>query len=92
LRIPSPFYGASWSGPTVADSGSSKGVGNPDVVGYFSQIGVYIPGIGTIRVEAGFSKGMDHMRLGLLGQQGFFEAFRVTFDPPNNFFYLETPA
>jgi hypothetical protein len=78
--------------PGTLASDSSRGVGNPEVVSSFSQIGVYIPGIGTIRVEAGFSKGMDHMRLGLLGQQGFFEAFRVTFDLPNNFFYPETPA
>jgi hypothetical protein len=34
---------------------------------------------------------MEHMGIGLLGQQGFFEAFRVTFDLPQNFFYLETP-
>jgi hypothetical protein len=77
--------------PVTLASHSSKGVGNSDVLSHFAQVGIYIPGIGTIQVEAGFSEGMEHMGIGLLGQQGFFEAFRVTFDLPQNFFYLETP-
>lgn len=45
---------------------------------YLHDICLYVPG-GVIAVRAGFSA--DLPVAGLLGMQGFFDAFRITFDP-----------
>jgi hypothetical protein len=45
---------------------------------YLHDICLYVPG-GVIAVRAGFS--VDLPVAGLLGMQGFFDAFRITFDP-----------
>ncbi len=45
---------------------------------YLHDVCLYVPG-GIINVSAGFSA--DLPLAGLLGMQGFFDAFRITFDP-----------
>ena len=39
---------------------------------------------------AGFTTGMDQLGIGLLGQAGFFEAFKITFDFANKLYHIET--
>jgi len=34
---------------------------------------------------------MDQLGFGLLGQAGFFDALKITFDFANKIYYLETP-
>jgi hypothetical protein len=36
----------------------------------------------VITVEAGFAKSLDHKPYGIVGQRGFFDQFRVSFDLP----------
>ena len=45
---------------------------------YFHDVSLWV-GAGTIRIKAGFVKGLPVA--GLLGRRGFFENFIVTFDP-----------
>ena len=45
---------------------------------YLHDVCLYVPG-GIVTVRAGFSD--DLPLAGLLGMQGFFDAFRITFDP-----------
>jgi hypothetical protein len=45
---------------------------------YLHEISLYVPG-GVVNVQAGFSD--DLPIAGLLGMNGFFDRFRVTFDP-----------
>ncbi len=45
---------------------------------YLHDIALYAPG-GPVQTRAGFS--YDLPIVGLLGMEGFFEHFRVTFDP-----------
>src|SRR5215467_1132737 len=49
---------------------------------YLHNISLYIPGGNIIKIRAGFT---DELPIaGLLGRKGFFEHFKVTFDPSNN--------
>jgi hypothetical protein len=48
---------------------------------YLHKVSLYVPGH-IIKIRAGFT---DELRVaGLPGQMGFFEHFKVTFDPSNN--------
>ena len=51
-----------------------------------------IPGVPMISLKtfAGFTPGMDAQGIGLLGQSGFFENFKTTFDHKNRLFHIET--
>jgi hypothetical protein len=44
-----------------------------------------------IPIYAGFTTGMDQLGFGLLGQAGFFEAFKVTFDFAEKMCSIEIP-
>jgi hypothetical protein len=50
-----------------------------------------IPGLPMIsfKTYAGFTPGMDAQGIGLLGQSGFFENFKTTFDHKARLFHIE---
>jgi len=48
-------------------------------------------GVVQIPVYAGFTSGMEQFGCGLLGQAGFFEALKITFDYSNKLFHVEVP-
>jgi hypothetical protein len=56
------------------------GVSGKPTITYLYSISLYVDG-GIIRIRAGFAQ--DLPLAGLLGRQGFFEHFKITFDPSN---------
>jgi len=50
-----------------------------------------LQGVIQIPIYAGFTTGMDQLGFGLLGQAGFFEAFKVTFDFAEKMCSIEIP-
>ena len=54
--------------------------GGPTTI-YVHNVGLYVPG-GMVRIEAGFSDSLPIA--GLLGRVGFFEHFKITFDPASD--------
>jgi hypothetical protein len=48
-------------------------------------------GVAQFQVYAGFTSGMDQFGIGLLGQAGFFEKFKITFDYTQGLYMLEMP-
>jgi hypothetical protein len=45
----------------------------------------------AFKTFAGFTPGMDAQGIGLLGQSGFFEKFRTTFDHRARLFHIDMP-
>jgi hypothetical protein len=58
-------------------SENTTGIGGTERV-YLREMSLYIPG-GPVTLSAGFKTGLPVA--GLLGMSGFFEHFRITFDP-----------
>jgi hypothetical protein len=56
---------------------------------FFDNIGVTIGAIPRFVSTVAFSAAMNQPGLGLLGQSGFFSRFKVEFDLPNGFFYVD---
>jgi hypothetical protein len=77
--------------PLKAPVEMTSGVGSTNVPTHFSNVVIDLQGVIQIPVYAGFSTGMDQLGFGLLGQAGFFEAFKITFDFANKIYYLEAP-
>jgi hypothetical protein len=70
------------------------GVGNAGNATYYGEIEVQIPlnlDLPPISfpVLAGFTAGLEAQGIGLLGQSGFFERHRVTFDRAKRLFHIE---
>lgn len=68
----------------------TSGVGSANVPAHFANIVIDLQGVIQIPVYAGFTTGMDQLGIGLLGQAGFFEAFKITFDLANKLYHIET--
>jgi len=68
----------------------TAGIGAPSNPTHFSNITVDL-GVTQIPLYAGFMTAMDQLGFGLLGQAGFFEAFKISFDHASKLFHLETP-
>jgi len=68
----------------------TTGLGSTNVPTHFANVTIDLGGTIQIPVYAGFTPGMDSLGFGLLGQAGFFEAFRITFDYANKLFHLDT--
>jgi hypothetical protein len=75
--------------PLTAPVEMTAGVGanNPT---HFCNVTLDLQGVVQIPVYAGFTTGMDQLGIGLLGQSGFFEAFKITFDIVAKIYTLET--
>jgi aspartyl protease len=76
--------------PFTSPVEGTAGVGSTNVPTHFSNITIDLQGVVRLPVYAGFTTGLDHLGIGLLGQAGFFEAFKITFDYANKLYHLET--
>ena len=76
--------------PLTAPTEMSAGMGSTNVPTHFFNVTIDL-GVIKIPVYAGFTVGMDPLGCGLLGQAGFFEAFKITFDYSKKLFYVEIP-
>jgi hypothetical protein len=76
--------------PLTAPAELTSGVGNPGVTAHYCNVTIDLQGQMSFPVHAGFTTGMDHLGIGLLGQAGFFEKFKITFDYSNRIYTLET--
>jgi len=68
----------------------TSGVGSNSVPTHYCNVTIDL-GVTNFQVYPGFTAGMDQHGLGLLGQQGFFDKFKITFDYVGGLFVLETP-
>ena len=70
--------------PLTLKKQMTGGVGSTANVTYYAEVDVQIPmspGVTlTFSTLAGFTDGLEAQGIGLLGQSGFFETFRVLFD------------
>src|ERR1035438_10061759 len=69
---------------------NTAGVGGTGVPMYYWDIQMNL-GPTTIDVLAGFTEGMNTLGMGLLGEFGFFDRFKVLFDHPAKLFHIEIP-
>lgn len=69
------------------------GVGSTANVTHYAEVAIEIPiepGVSlAAEVFAGFTPGLEGSGLGLLGQDGFFSRFRLTFDHGASLFHVE---
>ena len=70
--------------------GLTGGVGSNANTTYYDTITVDLGHGISFSVYAGFTQGMDQMGIGLLGQDGFFEYFRVEFLLSQRVFTIES--
>jgi hypothetical protein len=75
--------------PLIAPVEMTSGMGSTNVPTHFCNIMLDLQGAFQIPVYAGFTTGMDQLGFGLLGQAGFFEVFKITFDYANKLYHLE---
>jgi len=58
---------------------------------FFDDIGITVGAIPRFAGTIAFSPALNQSGYGLLGQGEFFSRFKVDFDLPNRFFYIEDP-
>ncbi len=69
-----------------------QGAGSVNQVSvFFDDIGVSVGNVPRFTATVAFSAAMNQCGFGLLGQNGFFDRFKVDFDLPKKFFYVEDP-
>jgi hypothetical protein len=66
-----------------------SGAGSRGQLAYFFDLEVEIVGVLKYRMPIGFTQAMDASRVGLLGQNGFFDQFNVSFLLRERKFVLE---
>ena len=66
------------------------GVGSNANITYYDTITIDLGSGITFSAYTGFTQGMDQMGLGLLGQDGFFEHYRVEFLLSQKIFTIES--
>lgn len=76
--------------PLAAPVDMTSGVGSANVPTHFANV-ILDFGVVQFAVYAGFTTGMDALGIGLLGQAGFFDKCKVTFDYNNKLFTIEIP-
>lgn len=65
------------------------GAGSKNQTAYFFDLKVTFGDFVSYKLPIGFSSALESVGIGLLGQNGFFENFAVSFDLANRHFYLE---
>jgi len=76
--------------PLNMPSNFIAGLGKSGSITHYASVEIEVaPGI-RFRTMAGFTEGLDSSGIGLLGQSGFFENFRVTFDHSARLFHIDT--
>jgi len=76
--------------PLAAPVDMTSGLGSTSVPTHYCNITIDL-GVIQFEVYAGFTMGMDQHGIGLLGQAGFFERFKISFDLPNGLYSIEVP-
>ncbi len=74
---------------TATQSDRSSGLGSYNIPTYFWPVNIDLAGITQFPVYAGFTEGLNHWGVGLLGQKGFFDRFSVCFILSQGIFELE---
>ncbi len=69
----------------------STGLGSTNVPTHYCPIHIDLQGVIQFPLNAGFTTGLDQVGVGLLGQAGFFERFKVSFDLPQRVYHIEIP-
>ncbi len=77
--------------PLSAPVDMTSGVGSTNVPTHFTNVMIDLQGLIQFPVYAGFTTGMEQLGMGLLGQTGFFERLKITFDYSMKFYTIETP-
>ena len=65
------------------------GAGSNNQIAYFFDLNVTFENVVSYKLPIGFSSALNSVGVGLLGQNGFFENFGVSFDLRNGIFSLE---
>jgi hypothetical protein len=95
--FPLSFAAALGLAPLQMPSQFSAGVGSYNIPTYYSDVVLQIrfgqqgEHVVEHKIYAGFSEGMEHQGIGLLGQFGFFDHFKVAFDRKASLFFVEIP-
>ncbi|HEX4544061.1 MAG TPA: aspartyl protease family protein [Candidatus Acidoferrum sp.] len=76
--------------PLATPVDMTSGVGSTNLPTHFAHVTLDLQGLAQFSVYAGFTTGMDRFGIGLLGQTGFFERFKIRFDYANKGYTLET--
>jgi len=76
--------------PLTAPLDTTSGVGSTNVPTHYCNVTLDLGPI-HFQVYAGFTTGMDPYGIGLLGQDGFFDKFKIIFDHEHGIYTLETP-
>ncbi len=76
--------------PLSAPVDLTSGVGSTNVPTHFTNVTLDF-GAMQFTVYAGFTTGLDPIGMGLLGQAGFFDRYKVTFDYQHKLFSIEVP-
>jgi hypothetical protein len=76
--------------PSTPPTGSTSAVGGLNVPMRLADLTI---NAGPIEWAAnvGFTEGLNYLGVGLLGQIGFFDKFKVTFEHSKKLFHLELP-
>jgi hypothetical protein len=78
--------------PQNATISMFQGAGSVNQVSlFFEGIGVTVGVIPRFVGTIAFSPALNQCGYGLLGQSEFFSRFKIEFDLPNRFFYIEDP-
>jgi len=78
--------------PQNARKSTFQGVGSVNQVStFFDDIGITVGAMPKFAGTIAFSPALNQSGYGLLGQGEFFSRFKVDFDLPNRFFYIEDP-
>ena len=78
--------------PQNARESTFQGVGSINQVStFFDNIGVTVGPMPRFEATIAFSPALNQHGYGLLGQGEFFSRFKIEFDLPNRFFYIENP-
>jgi len=64
------------------EESQTTGISGQPVTVYMHPVSLYLPGAHVLKIKASFSE--DIPIAGLLGISGFFENFKITFDPSSN--------
>ena len=68
----------------------TQGVGNTSNETRYALVQIEIAGVGSpFQTFAGFTLGLEAIGFGLLGQNGFFENYRVTFSHATRKFHID---
>ena len=70
----------------------SSGMGSEYVPTRYWPVGLDLQGIARFEVYAGFTTGLEAWGIGLLGQSGFFDRFKISFDHASGLYYIEAPG